>query len=127
MKMILSTLTAPQDVVITKKTESGALEIVKTITIKGGANVIDRRTLATPQGVVTELSDADFDQLKKTAFYQRMESRGYLRPVEAKETAEDTKKAGMEKKDKSAQKTEEDFPDEEAKPVSSKGRKKRNG
>ena len=127
MKMILSTLTAPQDVVITKKSESGALEIVKTITIKGGANVIDRRTLATPQGVVTELSDADFDLLKKTAFYQRMESRGYLRPVETKETAEDTKKAGMEKKDNSAQKTEEDFPDDDAKPVSSKGRKKRNG
>jgi hypothetical protein len=56
-----------------------------------------------------------------------MESRGYLRPVEAKETAEDTKKAGMERKDNSAQKTEEDFPDEETKPVSSKGRKKRNG
>ena len=127
MKMILSTLTSPQDVVLTKKTESGALEIVKTITLKGGANVIDRHTLATPQGVVTELSDDDFDLLKQTAFYKRMESRGFLRPVEAKETAEDTQKAGMEKKDNSAQKTEEDFPDEETKPVNSKGRKKKNG
>ena len=127
MKMILSTLTSPQDVVLTRKTESGALEIVKTITLKGGANVIDRRTLITPQGVITELSDDDFDLLEKTAFYKRMKSRGFLRPVEAKETAEDTKKAGMEKKDNSAQKTEEDFPDEEAKPVNSKGRKKKNG
>lgn len=127
MKMILSTLTAPQDVVLTRKTESGALEIVKTITLKGGANVIDRHTLITPQGVITELSDDDFDLLEHTAFYKRMKSRGFLRPVEAKETAEDTQKAGMERKDNSAQKTEEDFPDEETKPVSSKGRKKRNG
>lgn len=127
MKMILSTLTAPQDVVLTKKTDNGALVAVKTITLKGGANVIDRHTLVTPQGVITELSDADFEMLKKTAFYKRMESRGFIRPVEAKEAAEDTKKAGMEEKDKSAQKTEEDFPDEETKPVNSKGRKKRNG
>ena len=68
MKMILSTLTAPQDVVLTRKTESGALEIVKTITLKGGANVIDRHTLVTPQGVITELSDADFDLLKQTGY-----------------------------------------------------------
>lgn len=127
MKMILSTLTSPQDVVLTKKTDNGALSVVKTITLKGGANVIDRHTLVTPQGVITELSDADFDLLKQTAFYKRMESRGYLRPVETKDTAEDTKKAGMERKDNSAQKTEEDFPDEETKPVNSKGRKKRNG
>lgn len=127
MKMILSTLTSPQDVVLTKKTDNGALVIVKTITLKGGANVIDRHTLVTPQGVITELTDADFDLLKQTAFYKRMESRGFLRPVEAKETAEDTQKAGMEKKDNSAQKTEEDFPDEDAKPVNSKGKRKRNG
>ena len=125
--MILSTLTAPQDVVLTKKTDNGALSVVKTITLKGGANVIDRRTLVTPQGVITELSDDDFDLLEQTAFYKRMKSRGFLRPVETKDTAEDTKKAGMERKDNSAQKTEEDFPDEETKPVSSKGRKKRNG
>ena len=127
MKMILSTLTAPQNVVLTRKTDNGALEIVKTIALNGGANVIDRRTLVTPQGVITELSDDDFDLLEQTAFYKRMKSRGFLRPVEAKETAEDTKKAGMEKKDNSAQKTEEDFPDEETKPVNSKGRRKRNG
>ena len=38
-----------------------------------------------------------------------------------------TKKAGMEKKDNSAQKTEEDFPDEDAKPVNSKGKRKKKG
>lgn len=128
MKMILSTLSAPQDVAITRKTDNGALMIVKTIHINGGANVIDRRTLMTPQGVVTELTDADFELLKGTAFYQRMEKRGHLRPVETKETAEDTEKAGMKKKDASAQKTEDDY-EEDEKPVNVKGKKreKRNG
>lgn len=111
MKLILSTLTAPQTVAITKKTDNGSLVVVKIIEIKGGANVIDRKTMTTPEGVVTELSDADFELLKETAFYKRMVIRGHLRPVETKSAAEDTKKAGMKNKDKSAQKTDADFKD----------------
>lgn len=109
MKLILSTLSAPQKVCLTKKSDNGATVIVKEITIKGGANVIDKRSLMTPQGIVTELTDEDFALLKQTRFYQRMEARGHIRPVETKEQAEDTKKAGMKKKDKGAQKTEKDF------------------
>ena len=116
MKLILSTLTAPQTVVLTKKTDNGSLVVVKTIEIKGGANVIDRKTLATPEGVVTELSDADYELLKQTAFYKRMASKGHLRPVETRSAAEDTKKAGMKKKDKSAQKTEADF-EKDSRPI----------
>lgn len=116
MKMILSTLTEPQSVAITKKGDNGALVIVKRIHINGGANKIDRRTLVTPQGVVTELTDADFELLKQTDFYQRMEKRGHIRPVETKETAEDPAKAGMASKDNSAQKTEADYGEGE-KPV----------
>lgn len=120
MKLILSTLTAPQAVALTKKTDNGSLIVAKTIEIKGGANVIDRKTLATPEGVVTELSDEDFELLKNTAFYQRMVKREYLRPVETRSAAEDTKKAGMNKKDKSAQKTDADFK-KDSRPIVGKG------
>lgn len=116
MKMILSTLTEPQSVAITKKADNGALVIVKRIHINGGANKIDRRTLVTPQGVVTELTDEDFELLKQTDFYQRMEKRGHIRPVETKEAAEEPAKAGMAAKDNSAQKTGEDYGEGE-KPV----------
>lgn len=109
MKLILSTLTEAQKVVVTKKAPNGSLVIVKSILIKGGANKVDRKTLVTPQGVVTELTDEDFELLKSTPFYERMEKRGHIRPVETKDAAEDTKKAGMEKQDGSAQKTEADF------------------
>lgn len=109
MKMILSTLTSAQNVAITKKAANGAIQIVKRIHINGGANVADRRTLITPQGIVTELSDEDYNLLISTDFYKRQEKAGFLRPVESKDAAEDTKKAGMKRKDKSSQKTEADY------------------
>ena len=109
MKLILSTLTSPQSVCITSNTASGALVVSKRITINGGANAIDRRTLNTPEGVVTELTDEDYDALIQTDFYKRMESRGYLRKVSTKSAGENTKRAGMKEKDKSAQKVKSDF------------------
>lgn len=115
MKMILSTLTSAQSVVITEKSANGALHIVKRIHINGGANVADRKTLITPQGVVTELTDEDYALLITTDFYKRQERAGFLRPVESKDAAEDTKKAGMKKRDKSSQKTEADYKDSDVK------------
>ena len=109
MKLILSTLSAAQNVAITKKGVNGALEIVKTIHINGGANVANRKTLVTPYGVVTELSDDDFKALTETDFYKRMEKRGHIRPVETKDDADDPKKKGMNKGDKGAQLTPEDY------------------
>lgn len=111
MKQILSTLSAPNAVCITRKLPNGNKAIVKRIIVKGGANVADKKTLVTPRGVITELQDADFDILKGTDWWKRMESRGFVRVVETKSAAEDPEKAGLKKKDKSAQKTKEDIAD----------------
>lgn len=119
MKLVLSTLSAPQSVCLTQKAPNGALRIVKRIMLNGGANVIDRRTLLTPQGIITEVSDKDFDLLKETDFWKRQEKAGYLRVVETKDAAEDTKKAGLKTKDRSSQKTEKDF-SADAKPKTGK-------
>jgi phage portal protein BeeE len=117
MKIVLSTLTSAQNVVITEKASNGALRIVKRIYLNGGANAIDKKTLVTPQGVVTELDDKDFELLKKTEFYKRQEKAGFLRVVEKKDEAEDPKKAGLKKGDKSKQKTEEDIKETGATPT----------
>lgn len=111
MKQILSTLSAPNAVCITRKLPNGNKAIVKRIIVKGGANVADKKTLVTPRGVITELQDADFDILKGTDWFKRMESRGFVRVVETKSAAEDPEKAGMKKKDKAAQKTKKDIAD----------------
>lgn len=109
MKLILSTLTSPQVVSFTRKRPNGSLEVYKKIRINGGANVADRKTFVTPQGVITELSDADFDLLTHCEWYKRQEKGGFIRPVEAASDADDPKKKGMKRRDKSAQKTDKDY------------------
>ena len=52
---------------------------IKDIIIKGRANVVDPRTLVTPTGAVTEISDADLELLKKSAAFQRHVARGFMR------------------------------------------------
>lgn len=109
MKLICSTLTAPQSICLNKKLQNGTLQVTKRININGGANVGDKRTLLTPHGVVTELSDEDYKLLIETEWYKRMEKRGFVRPVETKDEAEDPSKKGMTDKDKSAQVTKDDY------------------
>ena len=52
---------------------------IKDIIIKGRANVIDPRTLHTPTGAVTEVTDEDLELLKKNAAFQRHVARGFMR------------------------------------------------
>ena len=58
---------------------------IKEIVIKGRANVIDPRTLFTPTGAVTEVSDADLELLKKNAAFQRHVARGFMRVMQDSE------------------------------------------
>lgn len=52
---------------------------IKEITIKGKANVLDPKTMVTPTGVVTEISEADLEVLKQNPAFQRHCARGFLR------------------------------------------------
>ena len=78
---------------------------VKEIVIKGMANVIDPRTMATPTGVVTEVSDADLELLKKSSAFQRHVARGFMRVMDKSEL--DTSE--MQKRDNSAQLMDAEF------------------
>lgn len=78
---------------------------LKEILIKGKANVMDPMTLTTPTGVVTEVSDADLELLKKSSAFQRHVARGFMRVMNEHEL--NTK--DMQQKDNSAQLMDEDY------------------
>lgn len=109
MKIICSTLSAPHSICITQKMPNGQLKVVKKILVNGGANVCNKRTLLTPYGVTTELEDKDFEQLKETDWYKRMEKRGFVRVVDHKDAAEDPESIGMESADNGKQMNEDDL------------------
>ena len=80
---------------------------VKEIIIKGRANVVDPRTLDTPTGAVTEVSDADLELLKKSSAFQRHVARGFTRVMNESEL--NTK--DMQKRDNSAQLQDAEYAD----------------
>lgn len=109
MKLILSTLSSPNRLVFTQNRANGSKEVVKSILINGGANVVDKRTMITPAGVITELTDEEYAMVISSAWYKRQNAGGFVRPVESKSEAEEPKKKGMKSKDNSAQKTDSDY------------------
>lgn len=78
---------------------------LKRIVIKGGANVADRRTLATPTGIVTEVSDEDLALLKRNPAFLRHVEHGFLKVYDSQNLNTD----GMQKTDKAAQLRDADY------------------
>lgn len=77
------------------------------ITINGGAGVINKRSLETPQGVVTELTDEQLDKLKSHPVFKMHLANG---AVAILGTEKEAKKADKDlKADKSSQITPEDY------------------
>lgn len=80
------------------------------ITIKGGANVADKRTILTPRGVSTEVTDEQVEMLKKHPIFREHLKGGYVTIVETKYREEAEKVVDdMAKKDGSAPKTPADY------------------
>ena len=77
------------------------------ITVNGGADVINKRSLETPSGVVTELTDEQIDKLKTHPVFKMHLANGAVAILgsekEAKKADEDLNK------DKSSQLTPEDY------------------
>lgn len=105
MAYILSTMTSGVDYTIYKKTPGGLSVPVKTISVNGGANVQNTRTLITPQGITTSITDEDLELLMNHPVFKIHLEKGFVKVVKTEKV--DTK--GMEVKDKSAQLTADDF------------------
>ena len=81
--------------------------ITDEITVNGGADVINKRSLMTPSGVVTELTDEQIDKLKTHPLFQEHLKNGAVAIVN---TEKDAKKAEKDlEEDKSSQIKPEDY------------------
>lgn len=77
------------------------------VIINGGAGVINKKTMETPKGVVTEITKEDLEFLKtQTLFNEKVESGSYEIVDNEKKAKESSRKG---KKDKGAQLTAKDF------------------
>lgn len=111
---ITSTMTSDVSYAIYEKLPGGVMKIIRTIEVRGGANVTDPKTLVTPRGVATEISEQDYILLEKNPVFQMHKKNGYINVIkesinkyEAQELAEDPK--DLEQKDASAQVTKTDY------------------
>ena len=89
----------------------------KRITVKGKANIIDQKTMVTPDGAVTEVSAEDLAYLEANVHFQNHMKRGFMKVQKTRKSAEVSEVvADMTAKDASAQLTDKDFKDKKRKP-----------
>lgn len=97
------------------RTKTG-VDVEGSITIKGGANVIDKKTLETPKGIITEVSDKDLEFLKTQYLFNFKVEHGSYEIVESEKKAKEKIKKSTRAKDGGAQLVAQDFIDSEQQP-----------
>lgn len=107
MFYVYSTLTSSNDYAIYEKNNAKDLpKINRVIRIEGGSNVANKN-LITPRGVVTSVSDSNYEALKENYHFKKHLENGFLSVVK-KEVKIEKVISSLEKKDKSAPKTPND-------------------
>ena len=90
------------------RTKAG-IDVEGVVSIKGGAHVIDKKTMETPKGVITEVSKEDLEFLKTQYLFNEKVKNGSLEIVENEKKAEEKAKKNKKQKDAGAQLTAKDF------------------
>lgn len=107
MSFVTSKLAAPVNYTFYELGANKINRAVDTITINGGADVINKKTLDTPSGVVTELTDEQLDKLKTHPVFKEHLQNGYITIVS---TEKEAKKVEADlKEDNSKQLTPKDY------------------
>ena len=88
MVYIFSTLTGGQDYCLYERISNGNVILKKKISINGGANVANKK-LYTPKGVVTSVSDEDYEVLKQISEFNNHVARGFLKVQKTKQDADE--------------------------------------
>ena len=97
------------------KGRNGLNKVGESVVIKGGANVVNRKTLQVETGTITKVSPKELEFLKNDASFKRHLDRGWVFIAKTESEAEkiiangNKDKDGNSKKDGSAQLTKEDF------------------
>lgn len=105
---ILSRTSQDNEYVVWGARENGSFRVQRTILIKGGANVLDKTVMKTPNGVVTEVSDEDWKELENHVAFKKHMERGFYEVMKEEKSANEAKKK-QGKKDGGAQLTAQDF------------------
>lgn len=122
MKYVYSTLSNDMEYVLYSDNKVNDLhQKTKSIIINGGANVAHKKTLVTPKGVVTEISDEDAELLSQNPTFKRQAKNGFV-TIESSKGDPDKVAKDLTEKDGAAQLTPDDYADEE-KPKSNKSKK----
>lgn len=111
MPYITSTMSASVSYATYKQTAGGLPVVDREIVIDGGANVMNKKLLVTPNGVVTKVSDEELELLEQHPLFKMHKANGYVR-VSKSNPQEDIEKVdtgNMEKKDASAQRVNSDY------------------
>lgn len=105
-KYLQCTMSAPVDFEIRKDVKNSPVaQVTKVIRVAGGANVRDRKSIYTPNGLMTEVSDEDYALLEQDQLFRQLKANGYIVVT----SDHHLNVNDNEKKDKSAPKTPEDF------------------
>ena len=106
---ICSTITTPVSFVeYSKHVANRTPAVVRRVMIQGGANLADKKTLQTPRGVPTEVSQDDLGFLLKDPNFLKFMRAGYLTVI-SDDRDVDRAVRDMMAKDKSAPKTTADY------------------
>lgn len=79
------------------------------VLIRGGAHVINHKTLITPLGIRTEVTAAQYEMLKRNTVFAQHVKNGFIVVQDVKQKVEKVVEKHMESKDESAQMTKADF------------------
>ena len=111
MPIVFSTLTRPNEYVTYKEgTAREISQVAHRVTIKGGANNVDKRNLLTPRGVATTISDEDLEHLMQNQVFQLHMKNGFITVDAAKDPRDaDEVATVMEGRDDSAPEVPQDF------------------
>lgn len=89
-------------------------QIVSKIVVKGGADVINKKTLETPKGVVTEVTKEELEILRQNCDFQKHLENGFIDIIDNKPSEEKVEEKSKKlKKDNSRQRTKKDFKNKE--------------
>ena len=104
MPYITSTMGCGVNYAIYGKSAGGLPIVIKEITVNGGTGVINK-VFATPNGVVTQVSDEDLELLEAHPLFKMHKEAGFVKVCKT----EKVDVSNLEEKDKSAQLVEKDF------------------
>lgn len=109
--LIYSSLTCGQTYVRYANMHLDLPTVEKAVTIKGGAGVMQKRALITPYGVMTEVTETDYEFLQTVPQFNAHVAGGWIKVIKAKMLRDDPDSvaADMEARDGAAPLVPADF------------------